>query len=180
MNKNLDFEYYKWLCTFTRPRKKINTPIKTYNKLLEMLHYEEFVPMVPHDENRVEDGLCLRLRFSREFGVNYEPSDRCSILEMMIALALRCEEQIMEDPDIGNRTSQWFWLMIRNLGLFSYSDDKFTDRTAKIVEDKIDAFINREYEINGKGGLFVVDDCRHDMRKVEIWYQMCWYLDSLV
>lgn len=180
MTRDLDKEYYLWLCSFTRTRNKSTRTIKTYNKLLEILHYQEFIPLVPHDENRVEDGLGLRWRFSRERGVNYDPEDRCSVLEMMIALALRCEEQIMEDPDIGNRTSHWFWLMVRNLGLFKYSDDKFTSRTTKIIEDKIDTFINREYNDNGKGGLFIIENCRHDLRKVEIWYQMCWYLDDLI
>lgn len=40
-------------------------------------------------------------------------------LEMIIALAIRLEEHIMDDPDIGNRTGQWFWDMIVSLGLGS-------------------------------------------------------------
>lgn len=176
--KSLDDKYFEWLCDFTVSKKK-RVP-KTYNKLLSELYYHEFIPLVPHDENRAFDGVDLRLRFSREFGVHYRPDIPCSILEMMIALALRCEEQIMYDPDIGNRTSYWFWLMVRNMGLFKYSDDKFTDRTVNKVEELIDIFTNREYEPNGKGGLFVLNDCDHDLRKVEIWYQMCWYLDSLM
>lgn len=176
----LDTRYFRWLCDFTTPKRRRNRPIKSYNHLLEMLHYQEFIPLVPHDENRVEDGLSLRWRFSKENNISYNPDDRCSILEMMIALALRCEEQIMDDPDIGNRTAHWFWMMVRNLGLFKYSDDKITSRTTKIIEAKLDTFINREYEYDGQGGLFIIKDSKHDLRDVEIWYQMCWYLDSIV
>ena len=39
----------------------------------------------------------------------YLDNKTCSVLEMMIALAIRCEEHIMDDPDVGNRTGQWFW-----------------------------------------------------------------------
>lgn len=179
--RDLDQEYYEWLCSFTKT--KVNRQvklIKTYEKLLEILHYHEFISLVPHDENRIEDGLSLRWRFSNEKGVKYNPTDRCSILEMLVALSLRCEEQIMDDPEIGNRTSHWFWLMVRNMGLFKYSDDKFKSNTTKIIEEKIDKFVNREYNQDGKGGLFIIDNCKYDLRKVEIWYQMCWYLDELI
>lgn len=94
---------------------------------------------------------------------------------MMIALAIRCEEHIMDDPDIGNRTGQWFWNMIVNLGLGSMNDSKF-DRD--YVEDIVQKFLDRKYSRNGDGGLFTVNRSRYDLRSVEIWYQMCWYLDE--
>lgn len=100
----------------------------------------------------------------------------CSILEMMIALAIRCEETIMDDTSRGDRTSQWFWEMIVSLGLGSMSDDRFAP---DIVDDILDRFLNREYEPNGKGGLFTIKNCEYDLRDVEIWYQLCWYLDSI-
>ena len=96
---------------------------------------------------------------------------------MMIALAIRCEEHIMDDPDIGNRTGQWFWNMIVNLGLGSMTDAKFDENYTNMV---IERFLNREYERNGDGGLFTVKHSRRDLRTVEIWYQMCWYLDEIV
>ena len=96
---------------------------------------------------------------------------------MLIALAIRCEEHIMDDPDIGNRTGQWFGGMIDNLGLGSMYDENF-DRD--YVDEKIGIFLNRDYERNGKGGLFTVKHCKYDLRTVEIWYQMCWYLDYIL
>ena len=101
----------------------------------------------------------------------------CSILEMMVALAIRCEEGIMDDPDIGDRTGQWFWGMVTNLGLGSMSDENF-DR--KYVDEVIERFLNRKYDPDGRGGLFRVRNCKYDLREVEIFHQLCWYLDNIV
>lgn len=153
----------------------------SYRKLLYLLHDTEFTYTIPMDGNRAEDGTDLRYRFGYEN--TYEApmiaaylDDRpCSVLEMMIALAIRCEEHIMDDPDIGNRTGQWFWNMIVNLGLSSMNDTKFNKNH---VIEIIQRFMDREYRRNGEGGLFTVKHCREDLRSVEIWYQMCWYLDE--
>ena len=99
----------------------------------------------------------------------------CSVFEMMVALAQRCEA-VMDDPKIGDRTGQWFWGMIASLGLNGMSDNHYDE---KYVKDVINRFLDREYEPNGKGGLFTIRNCEHDLRDVEIWYQLCWYLDTI-
>ena len=43
----------------------------------------------------------------------------------------------------------------------------------------LERFLRREYEPDGRGGLFTIKSGRHDMRKIEIWYQMMWYLDEI-
>jgi hypothetical protein len=135
------------------------------------------------DGNRAEDGIDLRYRFGYEQGYDSPMiatllDDRpCSVLEMLIALAIRCEEHIMDDPDIGNRTGQWFWNMIINLGLGFMDDTKFDEN---YVKDVISRFLYRKYKRNGEGGLFTVEHCKNDLRTVEIWYQMCWYLDEVL
>jgi hypothetical protein len=125
----------------------------------------------------------LRYRFALELGYRNQPeivldilNGPCSVLEMMIALAIRCEENIMDDPNVGDRTGQWFWGMITNLGLGSMKDARFDIR---YVDDVVAMFLDREYEPNGKGGLFTIRHCDCDLRDVEIWYQLCWYLDSI-
>ena len=95
---------------------------------------------------------------------------------MMIALSIRCEEHIMDDPDVGDRTGQWFWNMLVSLGLGSIDDRKF-DRY--LVDDVLERFLNREYKRNGEGGLFTVNNGR-DMRQTEIWYQMNYYLREII
>ena len=94
----------------------------------------------------------------------------------MVGLAIRCES-FMDDTAYGDRTGQWFWGMITNLGLGHMTDSKFDEREADVI---IDRFLNREYEPNGKGGLFTVRNYDEDLRDVEIWNQLCYYLDGLV
>ena len=171
-------DYFEWLWNFTKCRGHSQN-----RKIITLLHNIEFRYSIPMDANREEDGIDLRYRFITEVGIpkNYQEvyaylDGPCSVLEMMIALAIRCEESIMDDPDIGDRTSEWFWLMMKNLGLDYMNDRKF-DRN--IAEEKISIFLDRKYKRNGEGGLFVVNG-RRDLRKVEIWYQMCWYLDTIM
>ena len=154
----------------------------SYRKLLYLLHDTEFTYTIALDSNRYEDGIDLRYRFGNEQGypdgmiASYLDIRPCSVLEMIIALAIRLEEHIMDDPDIGNRTGQWFWDMIVSLGLGSMDDAKF-DKAYTI--GVIRRFLNRDYERNGRGGLFTIERCRYDMRDIEIWYQANWYLDNV-
>lgn len=161
-------EYFRWLCQFVYGKKK--SKFGSYDKLLDILHNTEFTWTLSMDSNRADDGKSLRRRFG-----NYITDEPCSVLEMMIALALRCEEHIMGDPDIGNRTGQWFWGMIVNLGLGEMTDRKFNEARAKAI---ISRFLKRDYEPDGKGGLFTVCGSHYDMRTVEIWCQAMWYLEE--
>ena len=83
----------------------------------------------------------------------------------------------MEDDTVGNRTGQWFWNMIVSLGLGSMSDSRYNERE---VDRILDIFLNRTYEANGRGGLFTIEDCTYDLRAVDIWYQMMWYLNTIL
>lgn len=172
-------DYFEWLFDMMcedRYSEKIS-----YRKLLMFLHNKKFRYSISRDENRAEDGMSLRIRFDRSYDTieNAECyiEGPCSVLEMIVALAIRCEEDIMDDPSVGDRTRQWFWGMIVNLGLGSMSDDNFDKRR---VDDVVECFLNREYEPDGKGGLFTIRDCDCDLRDVEIWYQMCWYINSIL
>lgn len=173
--------YFAWMCNLVY-NPKISRGV-SYEKLLTTLNELDFVYIISQDSNRFEDGVNLRYRFGYENNIpdseieTYLDNHPCSILEMMIALSLRCEEHIMGDDDIGNRTGQWFWNMIVNLGLGSMTDQRF-DRDYVIF--CIDRFINREYEPDGEGGLVTIPNCRQDLRTIEIWYQMMWYLSNVL
>lgn len=174
-------KYFDWMYELVCDERYFDR--STYFKLFRYLDERKFVYIIDMDGNRAEDGIDLRYRFAYEYGydestvVNCLDDGPCSVLEMMIALAIRCEEHIMDDPDVGDRTVQWFWNMIDNLGLDRMNDVGFDEEYTKNV---IDRFLNREYDENGKGGLFMVKRCVHDLRTVEIWYQMCWYLDDVL
>lgn len=146
----------------------------SYRKLFGLLHSTEFIYSIPRDSNRAEDGIDLRYRFDHDVADIFR-DEPCSVLEMMVALAIRCEA-LMDNPKIGDRTSQWFWGMITNLGLGSMTDKRFDKYVA---EEHINRFLYREYDPDGKGGLFVVRNCDRDLRDVEIWHQMCWHLDTI-
>lgn len=175
-------EYFEWLSKFVEGK---HTSVKvSYRKLLMFLHRIPFRWSIDNDENRADDGVDLRFRFAIKKGHEEDPDEildilkgPCSVLEMMVALAIRCEENIMDDPAMGNRTGQWFWSMITNLGLGNMYDDRFDKEKA---EEIIERFLDREYQSNGRGGLFFVRSCDRDLRDYEIWYQMCWYLDTIV
>lgn len=181
IRRSINDEYFKWLFSFVC---EDNYPEElSYKKLLTRLHDTSFRYSIPRDQNRAEDGKDLRYRFALAKGYEDESDEildildgPCSVLEMMIALAIRCEEDIMDDPNLGSRISQWFWGMITNLGLGPMTDPRFNE---KIVDIRIDRFLDRRYEPNGKGGLFTIRNCDADLRNVEIWYQMCWYLDNI-
>lgn len=153
----------------------------SFRKLFKTLHSIEFRYIILLDKNRAADGVDLRNRFLFRNGYPevdeeffYEP---CSVLEMMAALAIRCEESIMEDPTKGDRTAQWFWVMIKNLGLGAMMDDLYDhDKVVYIIN----RFLDRKYAPNGKGGLFIIKNCDQDLRDVEIWYQLCWYTNTIV
>ena len=172
--KNRYFEWpYNYAC-----RGRISEHI-SYRKLFMNLHNTQFDFYIRNDVNRAMDGVNLRYRFGtvinddKTFDILDEP---CSVLEMILALAIRMEEQIMDDPSYGDRTQQWFWGMLSNIGISMMSDDIYDD---KYVNDCIYRFLERRYESNGKGGLFYIRNCDQDLRDVEIWTQMCWYSNTI-
>ena len=173
--------YVEWLIDSICERR--SPKHLSYRKLLSYLFDTDFRYLIPNDANRAENGMSLRYRFAFENGYEGSYADiiledldgPCSLLEMMVALALDCEAY-MDDPAYGNRTGQWFWSMIVNLGLGTMTD---LDFDIDYVEDVIETFLNRDYEPDGTGGLFRIRNCRYDMRDVEIWYQLCEYINSI-
>lgn len=170
--------YYDWMCRLVCNNRYSKT---SYRKLLRYLDSVEFTYTIAMDDNRAADGVDLRYRFGYENDIpdsvieRYLDDHPCTVLEMMIALSLRCEEHIMDNPELGDRTGQWFWGMIVNLGLGPMTDENFD---VEYSEGVMERFLNREYGPNGQGGLFTVVDTDRDLRDVEIWYQLCWYLNE--
>src|SRR5689334_4311656 len=121
MNEPLDELYFKWLYRQVGS-VRLRNPARTYWSLLRLLFTKEFVWIIPNDDNRVEDGRCLRHEFVEELGienVDYEwMSLGCSFLEMLIALSrwLAFEAEEGEPRD-------WFWHVMRVLGLDIYRDN---------------------------------------------------------
>lgn len=174
-------EYFVWLKSLVYG--EIFATGRSFDELLSLLHRIEFTYLIPMDQNRAEDGISLRYRYAITTDCPYSVGEvlntingPCSVLEMMIALSIRCEEDIMDDPGYGDRIKQWFWGMIVNLELGGLHDDNFDQ---EYVEQIILRLLNRDYEPNGEGGLFTVKRPPRDLRDVEIWVQLLWYLDDI-
>lgn len=177
IDARINDEYFSWMCDQVCG-ERFSDAI-SYRKLLSFLHNVEFVWILPMDRNRAEDGLSLRRHFALDVG--YEDhvaeyiSGPCSILEMMVALAIHTED-IMDDYRYGNRTAQWFWGMVRSLGLNGMYDIAYDEEH---VQEVVINFLNRDYEPDGRGGLFTIRDCMDDLRDIEISSQRNWYLNTI-
>ena len=181
MKADIEKRYFDWLyelvCGKWEPRNL------SFHRLLTFLYDTHFIPDNEMDCNRAVDGENLRGRFAEECNdiPGTIPENNVSVTfhgkpcSMLEALALRCEETIMEDADIGNRTGQWFWSMIVSLGLASMDDNRFHQSRAEFV---IERFRRRDYQPNGAGGLFTLQNPKEDLRTLDIWYQMMAYLNE--
>jgi len=171
----LSERYYRWIC-----RVAMEHEADEYSQLLRYLFTKDYRYTHPRDANRESDGIDLRYRFGYLHGialpeVTCELDDKpCSLLEMMVALAIRCEENIMRSFDIGDRTHIWFTNMLDSLGI-AQNDHKFNREE---VDQAVENFFNRNYAPNGKGGLFCLKHPYEDLRKVEIWDQAMWWIDE--
>lgn len=176
---SLTEQYYDWLykivCGEWEPRNL------SFHSLLMFLYNRDYIPACEMDECRASDGVNLRYRFATENDIPYVQIDAalhdvpCNMLEMLVALALRIEEHIMEDSSAGNRVGQWFWNMVVSLGMAAMDDNRFNaDRAEYIIE----RFERREYQANGAGGLFTLNHPTEDMRQIDIWYQLMAYLNE--
>ena len=175
MNDNFILnDYFDWLYFMVVPNPSRNQ----FRKLLTMLHSMEFRYFVEYDENRASDGENLRWYYVDDGGSDtiLKWKQPCTVLEMIISLAMHMDD-IVGDTDGGLDIKHFFWLMLDNLDLGWMTDDKYEKA---YVYGKVSMFLNRDYEPDGEGNIIHIPDCKDDLRDVEIWWQMCWYLDSIL
>lgn len=165
--------YYRWLIELLDDEYLRDH----YKKLTEKLFETEFTWVLPFDENRAKDGLRLRKDFAKKMGLECQESpnlgafEACSVLEMLIGLARRAENDILWNPDFGDHTGPLFWEMMENLHLDIYDDyNWFEDEVDEILE----VFLERKYASDGDGNVFKLD--RSDPRKIDLWLQLNRYI----
>ena len=176
--------YFDFLCS-------IVGRMYEYSKLLGELHGMEFYSLIPNDDNRCEDGKQLREKFNDEEGqqaLSQSDLGECTVLEMLIGLSFRLEFETMSSR-WEKTPSEWFWILIDNLGLMSWEwtednggidvriprRDMERERT-DYIQNKVGIFLDRSYDTNGHGGLFPLRNPQKDQRRIEIWYQMSAYI----
>lgn len=157
---------------------------RSYTHLAYVLHRMIFYWSNDLDGNRSSDGIRLREewreRIEEEIYAQEEPIPvidtdldlgPCTVLEMMVALASRIENDIMQEDNKGNRTPVWFYHMIRNLGLLNCDDDHIFDSIDEYIRDVVRKMLFRQYTADGNGSLFPLFRRCEDRREVDIWWQ---------
>lgn len=173
-------EYKKWIISF------VDTPDNVlwydYSFLIDLLFnitFTWFDDDVKLDKNRAEDGYDLRVKFDDIMGTNLVDvldsyGIKVNVLEVLIALAIRCETDIMGEGK--NNYGLWFAHFLKNLDLLCEKNSDFDEhRSSKIIE----IWLDREYNFDGSGGLFPIRNPKIDQRHEEIWVQMSsWLIEN--
>lgn len=166
LNKE-DHEYFDYIC---RTIGKVDY----YTKLAKYLFNKEYYWIVIFDDDRETDALDFRKEYFEYFGMK-DPMimKHASVLEVLVALATNCEDDLMHEVEYGDRTAEWFWMMINNLGLGRFDDDHFDEKKVDMIVEK---WLARAYSKDGKGGLFPLRFCKIDQTVTDLWSQLQYYL----
>lgn len=179
MYRNTD-EYFDWLLDLVRVREQT----LHWYEVLWVLANTDFVAFHPMDENRIGDAIDLRMEFWDGFNVagldNAIGREPVSILEVLIALARRGERDVMHDPELGDRSPKWFWIMIYNLGLDEFAHYGALDsrRNREKLDEILRNFVERRYDRAGHGAIFQARSPSVNMKKEELWSQMNYFFDE--
>ena len=153
--------------------------IKNYISLFNILFDMDFVWIHPLDENRASDGLALRSDFEYETGMYISGlQSRCTVFEMLAALAIRCENQLMRNFSMGDRTAKWFFMMLENLTLTDYDNRHWNASSRGRIVSIIDDFLKRKYKKNGEGGAFPLKHSKNNQANEQIWDQLMAYINE--
>ena len=174
--QDLDERYLEWLYGQVAP-VKARPRTRTFWSLFRQLYGTIFVAIVAHDENRCADAKDLRYEFLAENEDLQGDLDwmrsPCTMLELLIILARHLAFEMDDAPII------WFWHLLDQIGLKQFNDREYQlhpDPVEEEVSRILDRVIWRNYEPNGRGGLFPLRNSDRDQRKVELWYQLNAYL----
>lgn len=153
--------------------------------MLGRLQLTEFIVKIPLDIDRKYDCLALRQRFLDAYPMSKEDceylrfNDYFSVLEVMVELAIRIEEDVMYDPEVTvSRIPCWFFDMCNKMNI-AIPDSAFGHDSGEIIghiDERIDNWINREIEPNGAGSPFPLMNCKNDARTTPIWDQCMYYI----
>ena len=173
MARSPEDAYLHWLAPLV-----IRRGAGTYWDLLQIMQQTEFIwlPEAAHDDNRMMDGLDLRVEFLEVYNTPQirDPGELgpVSVLEVLVGLSRRLA--FMAD----GRPKDWAWNLLCNLGFERYSDD-LTKYKRRRAEDILDALVWRRYNPDGSGGFFPLQNPDEDQTRVELWYQMSAYVEEI-
>jgi hypothetical protein len=162
--KNAWLDYENWLLD------KVGFHDRKYSKLMNALHHIDFFWVNEMDENREKDGVELRRDYFDDIGISggfFE--NKCSVLEMLIAFAIRIDWEYVGDVS-DPHADRLLWVFISNLGLDQFDNKNFNFDEIVV---KINNWLSHNFTKNGVGSICPLKnvDCE-DQREKSIWRQM--------
>jgi hypothetical protein len=177
-NHPLAEDYLRWLAPQIRDEND-NGLDHAYWDLLVIMFDKEYplqaAQLVPNDDNRLGDGLDLRVEFCYARHVRQgalADLGPCSFLEILIGLSRRLAF------NVGGPPSGWAWTLLCNLELRRMTDP-LSSYKARKIHNILDGCIWRNYQPDGTGGFFPLAWPEEDQRNVELWYQMAAWINEL-
>ncbi len=167
-------DYLKYLIWRCRLEKYVK-----YGTLFKTLHNIDFYYIIDRDDNRDEDGYDLRndYKIPKEFVSMREEfySRKTSVFEMLIALSIRVNDEIIGDP--SDEHPEYFFIeMLDNLFGSLKRNNHLNDQN--YIIDIVNKWLNRDFRDDGFGSPFPVTHDLRDQTKLEIWDQMMSYINE--
>lgn len=166
-------DYLHWL--ESQLRSEHDNSSKSYWDLVNLMFDMPFVWVIDMDENRMVDGMDLRIEFINEFRAprtamnNLAP---CSFLEVLIGLSRRLAFMA------GGDAPGWAWQLLGNLELHRLSDPLTRSKQHKALEI-MQVVMARKYLPDGTGGFFPLAWPDEDQTQIELWNQLNAYAREL-
>lgn len=171
-------DYFAYLCEIVCVDGRYTD--ESYWILAEELWNTDYTWVLEYDENRAKSVNILRYRYLEDGGKELY-SKKPSVLEVLIMLS-DVMFDLLDEMDDEDRRPMYFWEMIDNLGLSSFTDGLFRDfperrdRYIRKIRKKIDIWLRREFEYDGRGSPFPLKDPRKSQINAELWDQMNQYI----
>lgn len=185
MRRSLPAKWVEWLLSNVDYVNRYAYGLHIH-KVVSALADISFEPMIQEDVGEVQNVLTMRGYWLEDQG-RFDDSAQVygyfgdvTVLEILICLAMRMEE-IMLDDSYGDRTGQWFFTMLHNLGLL---DEQFRDENLKgektpdilrMVYEQVRGFLTRDTV--GKYPFNLPN--REEERRMSLWMQANAYLNYL-
>ena len=172
-NRNILDSYYAHLVRIVDPENEHGN----YSKLLDRLfHVKYSYEYGSNDKNRAVDGEDLRKKYTGYLPEDFRVGFPCTVLEMMVALAVRIEVDIMGEPG-DDHPERWFWAMVNNSDLRFLTDDQFDyDMFDNVTFD----IMRHRFDEQGNGSFFPLKQkAGRDARQMELWQQAnAWLIEN--
>lgn len=182
---NLSELYLVWLINLINAD---NYKGKSYIKLCSLLNKVPFEPVIKLDENRLSDvQSLLRETYIQSQSDWYRltnddimelPTWPVSFLELIISLAMRMDLDFMREINGIDNTRIYFWVLVRNLGILEFDDEHWGEDAIISIVNRLNIVQDRKYDFNGNGGLFPLENAEMDQRNVQIWNQLCQFVNQ--